>query len=462
VVSGGAVALGQLFVNGGNRSNGAGYGAAANGVSITSAGALTVGNIEAFGGNSNGDGVPGGHGGQISLAGDGVFTSELRTTPGSSAGNAAGGSAGPITVLGRSSVILAGGIFANGASASGAATNPASPGGSGANVVIHASSGLLALAGAIRTNGGNGGNASAGAKAGQGGTGGSLELVGSPIDPILGISTEGGDGGFSNNADTRGVGGAGGALHVWSETGISSSSGLRAVSTSGGSGAPPGLDGAQTQDSGPTGLAIDATGLLSFTSQSPDAEGYRIVQTLGDAATAVLVTRTTSRVAVPAVALCTPVSYQVQAFQSLVGWTSPLTAGVPFLRQPSATQKCVDAPTLTHAKTVVVKQKDLSKAKGGFSFVATTNGLGNVTATAKLKGKKAPLAVVTVALAKAGTFVVTLKLDQKVKLKYVQPKKKKGKKKRPPAVAKFSVTLVAAALTGKATTSITVPVEVRK
>ena len=49
-----------------------------------------------------------------------------------------------------------------------------------------------------------------------------------------------------------------------------------------------------------------------------------------------------------------------------------------------------------------------------------------------------------------------------MKLTYVQPKKKKGKKKRPPAVAKFSVTLVATAPSGKATTSITVPVEVRK
>ncbi len=48
-----------------------------------------------------------------------------------------------------------------------------------------------------------------------------------------------------------------------------------------------------------------------------------------------------------------------------------------------------------------------------------------------------------------------------MKLKFKQPKKKKGKKKAPPAVAKIAVKLVAAAPTGKATTSITVPVEVR-
>jgi hypothetical protein len=457
VISGGAVAVGQLFTDGGNRANGAGYGAAANGVSVTSAGALTVGNIEAYGGNSNGDGVPGGHGGQITLTGDGIFTSELRTTPGSSSGNAPGGSAGPIVVNGRSSVILGGGVFASGASATGGAPYT---GGSGANVSLHATGGLLALSGTIRTSGGNGGNAPAGVKAGAGGSGGSLDLVGTPIDPILGISTEGGDGGFSNSTDNRGVGGGGGVIHAWSETNIYNA--LRAISTAGGSGAPPGVDGAQLEDSGPTGLAIDSSGLLSFTSQSPSAEGYRVIQTIGDAVTPILTTKATSRIALPAVALCTPTTYQVQAFQSIVGWTSPLTPPVAFLRQPSATQRCTDAPALTSAKTVIVKQKNLTKAKGSFTFVVQTNGLGSITASATTKGAKSPVAVGTFPIANAGSIKVTLKLDPKVKLQFKQPKKKKGKKTRPPAVAHISVKLVAAAPTGKATTSITVPVEVRK
>ena len=173
---------------------------------------------------------PGGHGGQITLTGDGIFTSELRTTAGSSGGNAGGGSAGPIVVNGRSNVTILGGVFANGMNASGGA--PGRRGGAGANVSLRATAGPLALSGSIRTSGGNGGNAPAGVKAGAGGSGGSLDLVGTPIDPILGISTEGGDGGFSNSVDNRGVGGAGGALHAWSETNIFGT--LRAISTAGG------------------------------------------------------------------------------------------------------------------------------------------------------------------------------------------------------------------------------------
>ena len=218
----------------------------------------------------------------------------------------------------------------------------------------------------------------------------------------------------------------------------------------------------QLHDAAPTGLAVASTGILSFTSQSPSAEGYRIVQTVGDAATPILTTRATSGIVPPAVALCTPVAYQVQAYQSAVGWTSPLTPAVPFLRQPSATQRCTDAPALMHSGKLVLKQKSLAKSKGALSFVVQTNGLGSVTATATMKGAKKPLATALVPLTKTGAFKVALKLDQKMKLKYVQPKKKKGKKKRPPAVAKFSVNLVAAAPSGKATTSITVPVEVRK
>jgi hypothetical protein len=156
------------------------------------------------------------------------------------------------------------------------------------------------------------------------------------------------------------------------------------------------------------------------------------------------------------------VTYQVQAYQSIVGWASPATPPVPWIKQPSATQTCTEAPALSHDAKVLVKQKALTKSKGVFSFVATTNGLGSVTATATIKGVKTPVAVTTVPLTRVGTFRVELTLDKKIPLKYVQPKKKKGKKRRPPAVARISVRLIATAPTGKATTAITVPVEVRR
>jgi hypothetical protein len=464
-VSGTNVALGQLFTNGGNRAGGSGYGAPGGTVSVSATSALSVDEVETFGGNSTGDGYPGAPGGAIALAGDGIFTSELRSTAGSATGNSPGGSAAPITVNGRSAVTILGGVFANGQGASGNAGNA---GGAGANVSLHATAGPLALSGTIHTGGGNGSNAPSGTKAGPGGGGGALDLVGTPIDPIAGISTDGGDGGFSNDTDHRGSGGNGGSVHAWSETNIFGT--LRSISTGGGSGVAPGIDGAELQDSGPTALSIDANGLLSFTSQSPNAQGFNVIQTLGTAATTVLTTRATSKLAVPAVAICTPVTYQVQAFQSAVGWTSPLTAPVAFLRQPSATQKCTDAPALVHSGTVKVKLSSLAKNKGALSFTVQTNGIGTVDATATSKGIKAPVAVATIPLAKTGAFKVTLTIDKKTKLQYKlvkqksksKSKSKKKKKAKSELVAHVAVKLVATAPSGKAATSITVPVEVQK
>ena len=97
-----------------------------------------------------------------------------------------------------------------------------------------------------------------------------------------------------------------------------------------------------------------------------------------------------------------------------------------------------------------------------FDYEPVSSTPGKNRFTSLLESAKKPLAVSTIPLAKPGSFKVTLKLDLKVKLQYKQGKKKKGAKKTPQAVARIAVKLVAAAPTGKATTSITVPVEVRK
>ena len=349
--------------------------------------------------------------------------------------------------------MVVGGVFAAGASASGGAANPPKAGGAGGVVTLHALGGQLSLPGAIRTGGGNGGNAPPGVKAGAGGPGGSVDLVGTPIDPIAGITTDGGDAGSSNNTDLMGNGGAGGSVHAWSETPVFG--GLRSISTAGGAGAPPGVDGAQLQDSGPTGLSVDATGRLSFTSQSPAAQGFNILRSVAGApATVVLTTTSTSSLTLPATPMCQPVTYQVVAFQNAVGWTSPATAPVAWTRQPSATQRCTDAPSLLHSTKVVLKQANLKKKKGAMSFVVKTNGIGTIAATATSKGVKKPLAVATIPIAKTGSLTIKLKLDLKPKLKF---KLVKGHQ-----VARVSVKLVATAPTGSSKTSITVPVEVRK
>jgi hypothetical protein len=450
VIVGAGVATGQIFANGGSRSGSAGPGSLGNLVSITSTGAVSIGDVEDNGGNSVGDGAPGGPGGEIDVAGDGVVTSELRTNAGNSAGTSNGGPAGPVHVTGKSYVNV-GGVYAYGGNSAGSSSVA---GGSGNVVTLHATAGPLALSAPINTAGGNGGNAAAGVKAGPGGAGGSVDLVGTPIDPIAGISSEGGDGGSSNSADNRGVGGAGGSVHAWSETNIFA--GLRSVSTAGGSGAPPGIDGAQLLDSAPSALSIDATGLLTFSSHSPSAEAYSIYQSIGGApVTLAVTTKTTARVAVPPVALCQPVSYSVVAFQTAVGWTSPVSAAVPFLRQPSATQKCTDAPSLMHgSKSVLVKTANLKKHKGVISFIVQANGMGAITATASTKGTKKPIGTAAITAKKAGSLRITITLSLKAKLLY---KTVKGRQ-----IARVSVKLVAAAPSGSSKTSITVPVEVRK
>ena len=174
----------------------------------------------------------------------------------------------------------------------------------------------------------------------------------------------------------------------------------------------------------------------------------------GAAPTLVLTTLGTSALALPATALCAPVTYQVLAFQNAVGWVSPVTTPVAWTRQPSSKQRCTDAPALTHDTKVVLKQSRLKKNKGAMSFVVQANGIGNISATATTKGAKKPLATATIPIAKAGTLTIKLKLDLKTKLKF---KKVKGHQ-----VARVSVKLVAAAPAGSSKTSITVPVEVRK
>jgi hypothetical protein len=450
VIVGAGVSTGQIFANGGSRTGAAGPGSIGRLVSITSTGAVSVGDIEDYGGNSIGDGWMGGPGGEIDIVGDGVVTSELRTNPGTSSGSSPGGPAGPIHVTGKSYVNV-GAVDAYGGTASGGSSTPGGPG----NIVtLHATAGPLALSAPITTAGGNGANAASGIKAGPGGAGGVIDLVGTPIDPIAGISSEGGDGGFSNSTDNRGVGGAGGVIHAWSQTNIFG--GLRSVSSAGGSGSPPGVDGVQLLDSAPTALSIDPTGLVSFTSQSASAEGYSIYQSIAGApATLALTTKSTAHVAVPPVALCQPVNYTVVAFQSAEQWISAVDGPVAFLRAPSATQKCTDAPSLLHGtKSVLVKTSNLKKHKGVISFVVQTNGMGSIAATATTKGAKKPIGSATIVAKKAGSLKITLTLDPKSKLTY---KLVKGRQ-----IARVSVKLVAAAPTGSSKTSITVPVEVRK
>ena len=389
MISGGAVAVGQLLANGGNRGGNPGYGSAAAGVSITSAGALSVDEVEAFGGNSTGDGYAGGAGGQIVLNGDGIFTSELRTTPGSSTGNSPGGQGGLIVVNGRSAVTILGGVFANGANATGGAPWG---GGAGANVTLHAIAGPLALLGADPDERRQRRQRAGGVKAGAGGPGGSVDLVGTPIDPIAGISTEGGDGGTSNNADNRGVGGNGGsdARVVGDEhlrtpaLDLDSRRRRRAARRRRRPAAGLRPDRARGRPDGPAQLQLEEPVRRGL-------PGHPHAGRRGRADPDDTSPRRASRLP------------PVDALRSgqLPGAGVPERGRLDIAAHPrrfrsSASRRRPSAAPMRRRSArdskVIVKRSTLAKAKGALVFTVQTNGLGSVTATASTKGAKKPLA----------------------------------------------------------------------
>ena len=240
--------------------------------------------------------------------------------------------AGPIVVNGRTAVTILGGVYANGASANGNAPIRGGSGGDvrctrlGARSRCRLRSAPTAATAATRRP----------AQGNSGGKGGAVDLVGT-IDPIAGITTEGGDGGFSNDADHRGMGGNGGSVHAWSETDLFGT--LRAISTAGGGGAPPGVDGVQLQDAGPRGSR--STRMACSASPRRARPPRATACSVRSATRPSVLTTAATRVTLPALAVCTPVTYQVQAYQTGVGWTSPAT---PRCRGSSSPRRRSAAP----------------------------------------------------------------------------------------------------------------------
>ena len=177
--------------------------------------------------------------------------------------------------------------------------------GSGGSVTLAAQTGLL-VGGAVDTSGGNGGNGN------PGGNGGPMRIsVHGPLTLGGRLRSEGGVGsnGGSRPAATAarsssssdrshrpracsavaataapasagppGRGGDGGRVRVWSQ--LPSLILLQLVDSTGGTGTPNGTDGPQQEESAPSNLTLSKTGVLAFTPHSPDAEGFRVFQTL--------------------------------------------------------------------------------------------------------------------------------------------------------------------------------------
>jgi hypothetical protein len=143
-----------------------------------------------------------------------------------------------------------------------------------------------------------------------------------------------------------------------------------------------------------------ATGVLSFTSRSPDADRYQVLRSIAGApAQPVLVTAHTSGLKPPA-PLCEPVTFTAVAIDSAVSWTSDPSPSVSYRRQPSATQTCSQAPRIAAAA--------LRRSGSVVAVRVRTTGVGKLAATLVHTGHK--LAVVAIDLTRAGHKTLRLHL----------------------------------------------------
>jgi hypothetical protein len=377
-LTGAGVTSGDLTAQGGNAPNGSSPPPAGRGGSITvsSSGDALLGNVLAAGGNSYNGGTAG-HGGSVSVtaAASPLSTADVQTHGGyTSSGPGADG--GPVTLSSAGDLTLAGTLDATGSDANGA-FDPPLGGGNGGNLMLRATVGTLSLDGGAYAGGGRGsGNPTSGHMGGTGGQGGRIDVIARALGPITAISSAGGSGG-DYGAD-QGPGGAGGPIFAWTDAALFDSQ--KVVDSDGGDGNPTGAAGGQRPNASPTGLQ-ELGGTLSFSSQSPDAEGYRLLRSVGGGPPqAVLQTAATSGLR-PGVPICVPVTFTVVAFNGSVGWTSDPSPAVAYTRPPSDTQSCTDAPRLTAVQTAHLSLRRLRRAAWNAKIPLTTSGIGRLDAS---------------------------------------------------------------------------------
>jgi hypothetical protein len=374
-LTGAGITSGDLTAVGGNAPNGptpppAGRGGS---ISVSSSADALLGGVLAPGGNSYNGGTAG-HGGRVSVTAEPgpIATSDVQANGGYTS-NGPGSDGGPIALSTAGDLTVGGMLDATGSDANGS-FDPPLGGGSGGNVVLRAAGGTLSLGGGAYAGGGRGsGNPTSGQLGGTGGQGGRIDVIARALGPITAISSAGGPGG--NYGADQGPGGAGGPIFAWTDAALFDSQ--KVVDSDGGDGNPTGQAGPQRPNSSPTGLQ-QLGGALSFTSQSPDAQGYRLLASVtGGPAQAALQTTATSGLR-PSVPMCVPVTFAVVAYNASVGWTSNPSPPVAYVRQPSARQNCPDAPRLTATQTVHQSLKRLRRAAWKAKIPITTTGIGKL------------------------------------------------------------------------------------
>jgi hypothetical protein len=385
--AGGAISIGGATitadtadVRGGDAPGSGLYGAGpAGSITAGAPGGASFGSLLASGGNAYSGGAPGA-GGSISVTGSGgsIAANTVLTQAGYT-GNGAGGGGGPIT-LSASQNLTVGTVNANGSDAGGAA-DPPRGGGNAGNLTLRAADGTLSLEGNVSASGGAGGSNSSGTGlGGPGGNGGQVEVIAHAVGPVASLSSAGGDGG--DYGANQGPGGLGGAIWAWTNAPLFDDQQL--VTSDGGNGNPTGTAGKKHQDSSPTALSIGpSSGLLSFTSQSPDASGYAVLESQAGAAPRAVLQTTSSANLRPPAPLCVPVTLTVVAVNGAVQWTSDPSPSVAYTRPPSATQGCSDAPRIAAVGHPHVSMRRLRRGRWAATVLVTIRGIGSLQAAVK-------------------------------------------------------------------------------
>ena len=380
-LSGSSVATGGLDATGGNGPGAPvdGSGGAGGQVNVTAPSGASLGSVLASGGNSGGSTAPAGTGGSVAVtSNNGSIDTGAVETFGGSIGEGPGANGGPITLGAKDNLTVGGTLEANGSNAGGA-SSPTWTGGNGGNLTLAADTGTLALDGTATVAGGTGSNnTNSHAFAGVGGNGGQVVIVANAIGTLASLSSAGGDGG--GNGDTQGQGGQGGAITAFTSSPIFDAHKL--VTSDGGNGNPTGNAGAQHQDTAPSGVTVDPlSGALSFTSNSPDAQGYQVLMSAGTAAPAIVLSTASTSGLHPTAPLCQPVTFTVVALNGAVGWTSAPSPGAQYTRQPSATQTCSQAPVFTVRSVKQLTRTRLRRDGWVLSVPLKLTGIGSVQAT---------------------------------------------------------------------------------
>ena len=299
--------------------------------------------------------------------------------------------------------------------------------------------GPLTLGGRLRSEGGAGSNGGA-----AGGNGGAIELVVSSIASSTGVLSGGGNGGAPlAQGGPLGRGGDGGRVRVWSQ--LPSLILLQLVDSTGGTGAPNGTDGPQQEESAPSNLTISKTGVLAFTTHSPEAEGYRVFQTLPGAPAKLLLATKAASVTLPKIPACVASVYTLSAFQTSVGWQSDPIGPVTLLTPPSANQACTDAPQVTLGVQKLKKKIGaLQRKKWRFPVRFLSDGMGLAHVVLSRKSKQ---------LATADKPLGATRRNVSVTLTIPKKLRKAGK---------FTVTVTGSAPVGKARSKSTLTLEVKK